>query len=195
MALSDVFQATIAMNVQGQEVVNVLHFEQTSGDGPIAPNRDLCLAIEASLIPVYKLCTSEDLTFEAIKAHRVKPSIAGTYVHPISGSGQVTEDTLPPNNSVLATLYTTNLTRAGRGRIFMPGVPDTFQNRGRLVVAGADLYVDFLAALLLPVQAGLGATFQAGVCNPPDGDFHDYTSHELRSRVNTLRSRRMENPV
>lgn len=194
MSINDVYQATIGMNVKGQKIVNVLHFQQTSGDGVITPNNDLCLAIEEDLIPAYQTCCSNDLSFEKISAHKISPAIGGTYVKALAVAGTVAQDTLPPNGNVVASLYTANLTRQGRGRIFISGVPDTFVSSGRILNGSAATYVALLDLLLLPIQAAAGATFQAGIWSSVGLAFHDFTTHQLRSAINTLRSRRMENP-
>lgn len=194
MAINDVYQTTIRMNVKGQKIVNVLHFEQTAGDGAIPVNHELCLAIEEDLIPGYQACCSNDLSFEAITAHKISPAVGGTYVRPLAVSGTVAEDTLPPNASVVATLYSANLTRQGRGRIFLSGIPDTFASKGRVENADAATYVTFLDLLLAPIQFAAGPTFRCGIWSTVGLAFHDYTSHQLRAAINTLRSRRMENP-
>lgn len=194
MSINDVYQAVIGMNVKGQKIANVLHFEQTSGDGVITPNHDLCLAIQEDLLPTYQLTTSNDLSFESIRAHKISPAIGGTYVLPIAVLGLIAQDTLPPNGNVVATLYSDNLTRQGRGRIFISGVPDTVSGDGRLNSAAVGTYVTFLDLLMGTIQAAAGATFRAGVWSTVGLAFHDFTSYQIRARINTLRSRRMENP-
>lgn len=194
MPLNDVYQAAIKMNAKGQKVVNVLHFQQTSADGPIVPNKDLCLAIEEDLLPLYQLCASNDMNFEAVTAHKVVPAIGGSYVHPVGIAGLVAEDMLPSNSAALATLYSATLTRQGRGRIFFPAIPDTLANDGRLVNSASGVFVDFCTALQGSIQAAAGATFICGVWSKAGNAFHQYVYHELRARLATLRSRRMENP-
>lgn len=195
MALNDIFRATIGMNVKGQKIVNVLHLQQTSADGALAPNKDVCAAIIEDLLPTYQACCSNDLTFESVRAHKVSPAIGGTYVEPVAATaGTVAQDTLPPNSAVVATLYSVTYTRQGRGRIFMSGVPDTFNATGCLTNAASAIYVTFLNKLLTTIQGGTGATFTIGVWSTVSATFHQFTSHELRAAINTLRSRRMENP-
>jgi hypothetical protein len=195
MALNEIFQVVIGMNLKGQKLCNVLHLKQTSIDGPDPPNKDACLAVEFSLIPGYQAITSEDLTFEVIRAHRVGPTVGGTYVHTTTGTGGIAVDTIPPNGAVLATLYSDLFTRRGRGRIYIPGVPDTWTDSGRIVNAQASTYASFLDILLTPITVTGGATYRAGVFSTDTMVHHAYIQHQVRSRLVTIRSRRMENPA
>lgn len=194
MPLNDILVAAIKMNVHGQKVVNVLHFKQTSADGALSPNKDLCLAIQEDIIPTYSLALSDELTFEAITAHRIKPTIGGTFHLTDGSSGSVTIDPVAPNVAALATLYSATLSRQGRGRIYIPGVGEDVINRGRITNGGSPQFVAFLDLLLGTIQAGTGATFVCGVYSKIGNTFSQFTSHELRARLATLRSRRMENP-
>jgi hypothetical protein len=194
MAANDIYQLTLGLNLKGQKMANVMHFQQQSVDGTLPPNEDLAKAFEAVLISPYMDCCSNDLTSETIRTHKVSPSVGGTYVHPAPYTGAISSDTSPSNNSVIATLYSATISRAGRGRIFIPGVPDNKVSDGRLLNASAAIYVTFLDLLLANISDSGGATFRAGIWAPGASTFKPIIQHQVRAVLTTLRSRRMENP-
>lgn len=193
MGVGDVLQASIQYSINGDKVCNVLHFQQTSSDGAIPPPKDLGLAIIEDLVPTLKAVLSNDCTITQISCRRVAPTKGGGYDVPCGVAGTVSIDTAPPQVCMLATLYSETQGKQGRGRIYIPAVPDTWLTGGTLIVSHGATYVAFLNALMAVIQAGSGATFQAGVYHE-GGTFHDFTSHKLRSWSHTMRSRRMANP-
>lgn len=191
MALNDVFQATIGMTVAGQKIANVLHFRQSSADGSLPPNEDLAAAVAEDIIPTYQLAVSNDLNFDIVRAGKISPSVGGSFVLDVNVPGLVAQDTYPPNGVVIGTLYSDTLNQLGRGRIHISGLPDTQITNGRIANASTGLYVALFAKLTADIQASVGATFRPGIWSKAALAFYPITFYALRSRVYTLRSRRV----
>lgn len=194
MPVNDVLQASLRFSINGEKTANVLHFIQTSADGALPPNEDLAAAIIEDLWPSLKACLSDDCTLQSIAVKRIDPTLGGTTFVPVIEPGSVGQDTLPPNGCLVVTLYTNTLTKRGRGRMFISGIPDTFINQGRLNNADATVFVTFLDLLLSAIQGGAGATFHAAIWSATAGSAQEITSHQLRARLINLRGRRMANP-
>lgn len=194
MPVNDVYRTALQYSVNGEKCANVLHFIQTSGDGGANVVAELASAIQGTIIPPFTNCMSNDAHMDAITAHKISPAIGGSVVVPDTTVGAVVNDTLPPNSVVCLALYSDHLTGRGRGRMYFSGVPDQYSSAGRLTNTGPNLYVTFANILLASLAGGNGTTFKCGVWSTTGAIFYEYTTHQVRSRLITLRSRRIANP-
>jgi hypothetical protein len=194
MPASDVLQATLAFSQNGQKLVNVLHFEQTTADGALNPAADLAAAINAAIWPSYALCLADAIELQGINCRRIDPTPGGNIYTPIASPGLIAQEAYPPNSCAVAILYTAFVGAVGRGRIHIPGVPITFAEGGRINNGDAATYVTFLNTLLAPISTGGGATFQCGVWSTVNTVLYPLTGHQLKSQLRTLRGRRMDAP-
>lgn len=194
MPINDIYQAALRFSINGEKTANVLHFEQTSSDGSDPPNEDLANAIIEDIWPSYKAAISNDATLQSVAVKKISPAIGGSIIVSVNEPGSISSDTIPPNGAAVVTLYSQTLSKQGRGRIYISGIPDNGQANGILDVAQMALFVTLADKIIAPVQAGTGATFQCGVWSTVGSAFHDFTDHMVRSTIRTLRSRRMANP-
>lgn len=194
MAINDVYQAALRFSINGEKTANVIHCKQTSGDGSLPPNEDLAAAIVAVIWPAYQAAISNDATLQSISAKRISPTVGGSVVVPVNAAGTIAQDTIPPNGSAVITLYSQTLSKQGRGRIYISGIPDTGQKDGLLTVAQMNLLTTLGGQMVSTLVDGSGATFQCGVWSSVGLAFQEYTDYMTRSALRTLRSRRMANP-
>lgn len=68
--------------------------------------------------------------------------------------GQVAGDSLPPSVTVVIARRTFDRGPAGRGRIFLPGVPEAWHDSGAITDAGAAIIQAKMDDLLLPLTEG-----------------------------------------
>lgn len=194
MPVNDVYRSAIQYGINGEKCANVLHFIQTSGDGGANVVAELAQAIITSYVPQLAAFWSNDVLMQAVTSHRIDPTIGGSVVIADATPGGVASDTLPPNSCLVATMYSDHLTGRGRGRIFISGLSDSYTKNGRLLNTSPPDIVTFLGLLTTTLAGANGTTFRCGVWSTTGVIFHEYTSHQLRARLVTLRSRRMANP-
>lgn len=194
MPVNDVYRVALQYSVNGEKCANVLHWRQTSVDGGANVVAELASAVIGSVIPNFIAAMSNDAHMDAVTAHKIDPVIGGSIVVPDTTVGGLVNDTLPANSVVCISLYSDHLTGRGRGRMYMSGVADQYQKYGRLTNSGPGVYITFGNTLLTPLVGGSGTGFNVGVWSTTGAVFYDYTYYLIRSRIITLRSRRMANP-
>lgn len=195
MALGDIYEASLLYSIKGEKVANVLHFREDVTPGTVDPPLDLANTISASFwTGNLDLVMSNDVTLQMIRARRISPTLGGGILLPVNTDGQVSADTLPPNNCAVMTLYTARTDRAGRGRVFLSGVPDTWQGDGLIEVAVAPTYQAIMDNLKTYFTSADGGQWQCGIWSPTYSDFNVITRVQVRSWVHVLRGRRMVAP-
>lgn len=194
MALNDVFELSLLFNLKGQKLANVLHFEQDSADGAIPPNEDICNAFYEDCWPAMQDLLSNDISLENIKGRRIDPTPGGVYLLPVGEPGNVGVDSLPPNSTLLTTIYTNELSRSGRGRMSISGIPKSYSQNGLMQNGAIATVAAFYDLLLATIQYGANAVFTYGVWSALAETWYEAVSYQIRPQLHTLRGRRMENP-
>lgn len=139
MAVSDVYRIEVYQNVGSELTMNVLHARETVAE-TINTNVASCL-IEMAVVLYEALADqmSEDWRVIQMTARRVSPGsgIPSTLV--LGGAesieGAIVGDIIPSASALLISLYSTNFTRSGRGRQYLPGLPEASQNEGQITEA------------------------------------------------------------
>lgn len=133
-AANDIWQVLIQGLIEEQECENVIYFRAQDVDpDPLAGLlADLAACFVAALVPVL----SGTYTFERMVARRIVPDIGPDVIYvPGAGvqtQGQTAGDALPSYCSALISLQTTLGGRSGRGRMFIPGVPESQTTASRI---------------------------------------------------------------
>ncbi len=139
MALLDVYRIEVWQNVGSEPTMNVLHLletvAETGGDPPalhpVQAAVELYDAISAEL--------SEDWRVIMINARRVSPTGGIPYTIVLGGAeaivGAIASEIVPSGAAVLVSHYTDTASRDGRGRTYLPGLPESSQNEGQFVEA------------------------------------------------------------
>lgn len=195
MAINDVFELVLGMTQSGQKMVNRFYYKQDGADGGLAPEEALKNAFVLTMVPAYQAVTCTALSFETIRIRKVQPVEGGSFVWAVDEPGTIVEDPIPPNGVVIIAFFTSLLTRQGRGRMHVSGIPDSWTEHGVLFATQYALY-DVLADLFvaqLPAAGGNPA-FDCGLKGALAADFKNISEARPRNRVFTLRSRSMENP-
>lgn len=195
MAINDILEHVLQMNFKGQKLINRRWFRQQDADGALSPEQALMDTYEAGILPQYQACCSDDLSFTGQRVRRILPIEGGSFVGNLAVAGTIIQDGLPPNSAMVITFYSSTLTKAGRGRMFVSGIPDTLQADG----IADEAYQILLMALANQFMGAIGVgggepNFMAGVADNFGGGFAPFSKYEVRTYAHTLRSRRMENP-
>ena len=127
MAVGDVYKLRTVCYTSNQISVNVTHWESTAELGSISPGLLLAAAIgfEAILAPLYKVMMPAQASWRGCGFQRVKvaPTLEWASTT-LDGLGTAMGSLVPTQSSGLISWRTADVTRRGRGRIYI-GFPPT----------------------------------------------------------------------
>lgn len=109
-------------------------------------------AIDDALRDNFLACLSEE--WEGVATRVYNPSPASTeaaFLFPMTEDGLVAEGSEPPAVAGVITKRTSLKGPRGRGRVFLPAVPISFHENGRLTSTGVGLYNDLGDSMQAPV--------------------------------------------
>jgi len=139
MAVNDIYRVEVLQNVGSEITMNVLHLRETVSETVSTRPAENVVEIVSAMYDELKDQLSEDWRVVQITARRIKPTggIPATVVfggvEPIVGA--IESEIIPSTSALLISLYSNNAERTGRGRQYIPGLPETAQNEGQLTEA------------------------------------------------------------
>jgi hypothetical protein len=198
MAVGDILEVDWLQSVRGQPAMNVLHYEETEAPGAAidaaANLGDGFLTVVANVL---KDQLSEDWRTDGVYVHRVapEPGIPSSNIVAAAEAivGQIASEAIPTTSAAVITKLTTAGGRSGRGRLYLFGVPETFQDAGQLTTSA-----------IIDIETVLTAF--VAVVNGPGGDgawkpvvfsrkssptpVNDWIRWLLKPNLGTIRNRR-----
>jgi len=116
-------------------------------------------AIDDQLRDLYLACLSEEWEGVATRIYNPAPTATeAAFLFPMTDDGAVAEGSEPPAVAGTITKRTSLRGPQGRGRIFVPAVPISYHENGRLTATGVGVYNDLGDAMqfTIPVLAPAG---------------------------------------
>lgn len=140
MAVGDAFRAQILQNVGSELTMNVLHARCTVTETVNVVDEayniaQMCYELYTDLAAEM----SEDWRVIAINVWRFTPA-GGVPANLVLGAaegivGAIESEIIPSASAVLFSHYSSTPDRTGRGRTYLPGLPESSQNEGQLLEA------------------------------------------------------------
>lgn len=160
MAVGDLYQLTIMGRLHGQRILNVLHYG-VSVAGPTNPIEDLVTQWRADCETHWLACHSNEYTLDGYLSQKIRPlPITASYEEaPLALAGSSGNNSLPTSMAVVLTKRTDLAGRSYRGRIYMAGVPITFELDSELTGAAMNVYDTLADDLESPIVTAGGTTF------------------------------------
>lgn len=199
MAVSDVYRVEIFQNVGSEQTLNVLHFREVTAEtvlanpaeGPVAAAHAIYLALADEL--------SEDWRVIQITGRRVFPTPGIPYTRVLGAGdaieGVIVSEIVPAQAAILTSLYSSNASKQGRGRIYIPGCPELSQNEGQLLESPytnlqtwAEAWFTDVLGPFAPGDATWWATIYGPVSVP--GPLQDVIQPTVRPNLATQKRRR-----
>jgi len=191
MPVNDIYRATIAQSINGVHVANVMHFQQLDDEGSEVPEDSLKAALETIILPVWVPMLSNDAVIQDCAIKRVLPTPDQPFVYSFSGgTGTVAQESEPPNLAVVATIYSNDNSRKGRGRNYFAGIASTLIQGAVPKASFVSLFATFKAALMSAFQdAGSSVRWTITHYSPFDDAYSPVVHIEQRMQLRVLRSR------
>lgn len=125
-AAGEIHEVVLRMRQESQTVLNVLHFHcDTSVDDM---ETRLLLALLVCLTTVLRPVAASTWQVVGAQGKRVFPDVGPIYEQappdPDEIQGEAAGDALPSFCSIVVNIHTTRGGRSGRGRMFIPGIPE-----------------------------------------------------------------------
>jgi len=140
MPVGDVFRIQVLQNVGSELTMNVLHARCTVSE-TVTPALIADMVAEMAVGSYTELADelSEDWRVIAINVHHLTPP-GGVPSNLVLGAaesivGGIESEIIPSASAVLISHYTATNNRSGRGRTYLPGLPESSQNEGQIVEA------------------------------------------------------------
>lgn len=146
----------------GVQFSNRLYFDCTAGTPSVTSISGIAIAMSEKYLPLWTACLTGGWEVFGIRARFIGSGIDVEHtVSPVDGEGTVTStEPLPETDAVVVRRKTGLQGRDKRGRIFITGVPETFQSEGRLSAAGDSAYAALAEGIDDTVTTPTGIEFE-----------------------------------
>lgn len=156
MAAGDLYQINVVGQLHGQTTVNTFYY-RVSVEGVGDPRQKLIDSWLAHVHPLYADCLSQEwvtLKLESLGLQPILPKIDFAD----ATAGTVLGESLPSSVAAVARRKTLTPGRTGRGRVYLPAVPASFETDSKLTVGSLATYNALTLELGLDISDG-GWTF------------------------------------
>lgn len=168
MAVGDVYRVEAQWQVGSQPTMNVMHAVQMTEETLLDNPATGLIEVMSDLFTNFAMQLAETVRCITIYCIRVHPTtgIPATVVFGGGESivGQIEDWHCAPQVAVLVSLYTTNPTRHGRGRIYIPGWPQSNEHNGQMTEEAHGAMTAACADLTNTLGPAAGATAEFRVC-------------------------------
>lgn len=200
MAVGDIWQANIHQVVNGNPVMNVLHYmESVAVTTPADDASDIADGIANGWLTSIAALLSDQWSAVSIGVRRVHPGFSIPFTMVLTGGeaivGGVAGEPLPSNAPVVITKYTDLASRRGRGRLYQSGVPEASQDGGQLTVAALASWTTAAQDLLTNINEVGGAGVWSPVVHSTVGGGINNTIEQVVVRPNIANMRPRRSPA
>lgn len=187
------YQLRIQYLLHGQTCYNVLNFVSR---GVLDLVNDLLIPVLAcvtdNLLPVL----SNEIIIQGADVKNVTGSVAqeAAIGRPADSIGEEAVNSLPSTNAAVVALKTTHPGKTGRGRMFLPGIPESHQANSQLdsaFIAAAVAFLACMAAAYINSDPLATPFFHWCVRSRKDAQMYPITNTAVRAVIGTMRSRKV----
>lgn len=193
MAVGDTYRLTCVWHREGREdvAVNNFYFRQDSLTILDTPEEDLVEAFKLNVQAAYIGCVTNFLVLFKYAVAKAPDFLTSheDFITPVAGGRS--GDPLPPRTSGLLSLRTGDLTRRGRGRVYLPPASEADSTNGFVATAYFNLMVELAHDLTvdMPAESIVVASWQPMMWSKADAEAKEVTSILIRDRWKSQRDR------
>lgn len=192
MAISDIYQLTIVGQLHGQTILNVLHYQQ-SGGSALNTSQELVTEWRAFCEAHWLACCSNEYKIVGYICQRIRPLpvMAAYESGALNLSGTVAQNSLPTSMAAVLTKRTDIAGRSYRGRIYMAGVPATYEDDSEITGAASNVYGAVATDLVGPMTDPANNTWAHVLWRRKVGQSQPITSVVVRATLRNQRRRQV----
>lgn len=185
----DKYRLTYVQACNDQRYANVIVYQQVGSDVG-EPKNDLATAFLEVVAPVFAAALSEQWEDRCVAVRKV--GLIGQDFFRVSASGdpgEVEQEALPNQSVAQITLQPDSLGRSAAGRLFISGLPITYEADNCLTPDGVTALNEIVFKMVASLSGAGTAVFRAGVLDK-NGVFRQYERGYVRTALTTQASRR-----
>lgn len=197
MAAGDIYQLTIIGNLNGQVVNNVLHGKEVTEETSVRAAEYCARGWFADISADWINGLAASYQIAGIYCRRIHPTPSIPYLHiPASGHiGLVVGEAASTTGAGVITLYSALMSKSGRGRIYMPAVPEARQANGVISTDQIGDYDELMTALTANWLGTDGTTATGGswtlaIWSRTLLQANEVTQWSVQPNMGTIRGRR-----
>jgi hypothetical protein len=190
MAIGDVYELSVQVPVKGEHTFCVLHYRESVACNEAIPAKELAVAFRAAAETAWLDVLSDQAAIACLYVRRISPSAGVAWTEIVNEVGNEAGEPIPTTSAALLTQYSATASRRGRGRNYIAGIPENFQDGGLLEDAAIALLQALATELLGPITAATSGSWKLAVWSTIDLMARDVTSQVVRSNLGTMRTRR-----
>lgn len=192
MPALDIFELSVDMTYQGQNVVNVHHKQQIGADGTGTWQASLLTNWQVAYKPRLRAVMTAGINIVQVRMRRLFPTQTQQTITTINEFGLHAGDGMPPHCAALLRQRGQTTGAKGCGGVKFCGVPNQVVLNGKITVAYAalmELYGDQDESDI--TDGATGYTFRGGVLSQVDNVFRKILKCYATPRVVTVHSRQI----
>jgi len=188
MAVGDIYRLNVEAIMHGQTVINVLHYRVTVDAANNGAN--LVAAFQSSVRASWRAAHSNEYAITNYRVQKIAPTpvLISLDVGEGTGQGLVAENACPVYCCAVLTKRTARAGTGYRGRVFLAGVPVTFEDDSTINAAGQAVYTTLANALQATLTSG-GSSFVPVLFHRANLTTTDTTKFEIRIIMRSQRRR------
>jgi len=191
MAIGDIYKVVMEGRLHGQTILNTLHYAVSIAGAGNEPSA-LTGLVETEIVVPLKIFWSMEYEYRRTVAQKINPlPVAAAYAsNALAGFGGVAEDSLPTSVAATITKKTALAGQKYRGRIYVAGIPLSYEEESELTAAAQSVLQDVASQMALSLDDG---TFQFVplIWHTADSTFNYLTECEARVPLHNQRRRQV----
>lgn len=190
MAVGDIWQLTHVQTSSGTRLTNVHYYEQDDADGVNDPRKDLADAFDASVAT--KMEAALGIGWDSLCYEIKKVGVTGqAFWKQLStqGPGTVLGEILNAATVAVCAQFTAGGSHSGTGRMFVSGLPITYEERNNLNTTGLTAIDTIGDESILQIASG-GVNFTPGLLTAGSSPLRPWVLADVRIPLTKLRPRR-----
>lgn len=191
MAVGDVYEVTISGRVNGEYCENIIHLREVVGATAPIPASEVCdsalLSWAADLAP---LLATSFTKLQCIYARRIHPTPGVAFTKLIALDGEEGTDPVPAGTGLVVSWATALGGRSKRGRSYIFGIPETFQNGGNITEPCLTAFNAWVASVMAAWGPTGASDYRLCVWSALLSTSEDVVAGIVRTNLGSMRSRR-----
>ena len=190
--IGDVYRLTVNSAMYGSRIANVFHYKVDTDALSGTNEADIIERFKAGVLPDWINILSNDFVIDCLTVSKLGAGAAAPVVEVLSSGnvGTVAEDALPPNKCYLVSFQSATFTRRGRGRKFLAGVPESYEDDNCIEAAFKTDCELVAIAMANDLTGGSGGgTYSAAIWSQVAGSAQNVRHVDFHPQVHQLRGR------
>lgn len=189
MPSGTIYELSVDQEIGGNQICNVHHFEQQTGDLGQDPREELVDAYQLAVEADQLACQSDDLSIVGYRCRAIFPVETQTFEQSTAEPGTRAGESMPANSPAVVAWYTEEGSPIRVGRTFLAGILEGDVFQGLLEEPIRTLLIAFGNSIVAQIESTDELQFKKVLYKALDDSFLAVITGEPRARLMKLGSR------